>query len=198
MSDRSSGSSVKPSGCALVPSQVLDIKQVCYLTRKFDYGACIQPLSISERCEIERWGHAKVPVDEMARVLRCCKSTIFPELKCNHSSGPGMPNCAGCYSAAAQLLAADRRTRQRDKRTHSAATRNFTNLTRRAGYTCATRPAGPTRGVVSTISVPPPNQGSRGRRPTGSVRSMTSSERLQGSLLSSAGRWTCRGIVPPL
>jgi IS30 family transposase len=30
-------------------------------------------LSITERRKIERWRHAKVPVDEMARVLKRCQ-----------------------------------------------------------------------------------------------------------------------------
>lgn len=33
-------------------------------------GTVYSQLSITERRKIERWRHAKVPVDEMARVLR--------------------------------------------------------------------------------------------------------------------------------
>jgi len=33
-------------------------------------GAVYTQLSITERRRIERWRHAKVPVDEMARVLK--------------------------------------------------------------------------------------------------------------------------------
>ena len=33
-------------------------------------GAVYRQLSITERRRIERWRHAKVPVDEMARVLK--------------------------------------------------------------------------------------------------------------------------------
>lgn len=33
-------------------------------------GAVYDQLSITERRKIERWRHAKVPVDEMARVLK--------------------------------------------------------------------------------------------------------------------------------
>ncbi len=50
-------------------------------------GAVYTQLSITERRKFERWRHAKVPVDEMARVLRRCRSTIFRELKRNHFSG---------------------------------------------------------------------------------------------------------------
>jgi hypothetical protein len=40
-------------------------------------GAVYRQLSFEERRRIERWRHAKVPVDEMARVLKRCRSTIF-------------------------------------------------------------------------------------------------------------------------
>ena len=76
-------------------------------------GAVYSQLSITERRKIERWRHAKVPVNEMARVLGRCRSTIFRELKRNHFSDPCMPKCDGYYGAAAQLVAAGRRARQR-------------------------------------------------------------------------------------
>ena len=76
-------------------------------------GAVYSQLSITERRKIERWRHAKVPVDEMARVLKRCRSTIFRELKRNHFSDECMPKCDGYYGAAAQLMAANRRARQR-------------------------------------------------------------------------------------
>jgi len=76
-------------------------------------GAVYSQLSITERRRIERWRHAKVPVNEMARVLGRCRSTIFRELKRNHFSDPCMPKCDGYYGAAAQLVAAGRRARQR-------------------------------------------------------------------------------------
>ena len=41
-------------------------------------------LSLEERRKIERWRHAKVPVNEMARVLKRHRSTIFRELRRNH------------------------------------------------------------------------------------------------------------------
>jgi len=67
-------------------------------------------LSITERRRIERWRHAKVPVDEMARVLRRCRSTIFRDLKRNHFSDESMPKHDGYYyGSAAQLMTADRR-----------------------------------------------------------------------------------------
>jgi transposase, IS30 family len=76
-------------------------------------GAVYSQLNITERRRIERWRHAKVPVNEMARVLGRCRSTIFRELKRNHFSDPCMPKCDGYYGAAAQLVAAGRRARQR-------------------------------------------------------------------------------------
>ena len=47
-------------------------------------GTCDKQLSITEHRKIERWRHAKVPVYEMARVLKRCRSTIFRELRRNH------------------------------------------------------------------------------------------------------------------
>jgi len=76
-------------------------------------GAIYSQLSITERRKIERWRHAKVPVDEIARVLKRCRSTIFRELKRNHFSDECMPKYDGYYGSAAQLMAADRRARQR-------------------------------------------------------------------------------------
>ena len=76
-------------------------------------GTTYTQLSITERRRIERWRHAKVPVDEMARVLRRCRSTIFRELKRNYFSDECMPKCDGYYGAAAHLMQTDRRTRQR-------------------------------------------------------------------------------------
>ena len=76
-------------------------------------GAVYKQLSITERRRIERWRHAKVPVDEMARVLKRCRSTIFRELKRNHFSDESMPKHDGYYGAAAHLMQADRRARYR-------------------------------------------------------------------------------------
>jgi len=72
-------------------------------------GAIYTQLSITERRKIERWRHAKVPVDEMARVLKRCRSTIFRELKRNFFSDESMPKCDGYYGDAAQMMQADRR-----------------------------------------------------------------------------------------
>lgn len=76
-------------------------------------GRVYTQLSITERRKIERWRHAKVPVNEMARVLKRCRSTIFRELQRNHFADSCMPNCDGYYGAAAQMMTADRRARKR-------------------------------------------------------------------------------------
>ncbi len=46
-------------------------------------GAVYTQLSLQERRRIETWWHAKVPVREMARVLKRSKSTIHREIKRN-------------------------------------------------------------------------------------------------------------------
>ena len=76
-------------------------------------GAVYTQLSITERRKIERWRHAKVPVDEMARVLKRCRLTIFQELKRNYFSYESMQKCEGYYGAAARLMQDDRRARDR-------------------------------------------------------------------------------------
>lgn len=76
-------------------------------------GTVYSQLSITERRRIELWRLAKVPVNEMARALRRCRSTIFRELKRNHFSDPCLPNCDGYYGSAAHLMTAKRRARQR-------------------------------------------------------------------------------------
>ena len=76
-------------------------------------GAIYTQLSITERRKIESWRHAKVPVNEMAGVLKRCRSTVFREIRRNHFSDPALPKCDGYYGAAAQLMTADRRARQR-------------------------------------------------------------------------------------
>ncbi len=81
--------------------------------KRISMGAVYDQLSITERRKIERWRHAKVPVDEMARVLKRCRSTIFRELKRNHFSDESMPGCDGYYGAAAHMMQADRRARER-------------------------------------------------------------------------------------
>jgi IS30 family transposase len=76
-------------------------------------GAVYSQLSIEERRRIERWRHAKVLVCEMARVLKRSKATIHREIKRNFFSDPCLPKCDGYYGAAAHLMTAERRTRQR-------------------------------------------------------------------------------------
>ncbi|QFT61021.1 hypothetical protein FIU94_19485 (plasmid) [Sulfitobacter sp. THAF37] len=44
--------------------------------------ACTQ-VSLKDRRKIEEWWHAKVPVREMARVLKRHKSTIHSDIKPN-------------------------------------------------------------------------------------------------------------------
>ena len=46
-------------------------------------GAVYTHLSIEERSRIGRWRHAKVPIREMARVLKRSKATIHREIKRN-------------------------------------------------------------------------------------------------------------------
>ncbi len=76
-------------------------------------GAVSKQLSITERRRIERWRHAKVPVDEVARVLKRCRLTTFCELKRNHFSDESMPKCDGYFGVAVQLSTADCRAKQR-------------------------------------------------------------------------------------
>ncbi len=42
--------------------------------------AVYSQLSITGQRKIERWRHAKVPKDEIARVLKRCRSTIFRKI----------------------------------------------------------------------------------------------------------------------
>lgn len=66
-------------------------------------GAVYSQLSVTERRRIERWRHAKVPVNEMVRVLGRCRSTIFRELKRNHFSDPCMPKVVGYFGVVASM-----------------------------------------------------------------------------------------------
>lgn len=91
-------------------------------------GTTYKQLSITERRRIERWRHAKVPVDEMARVLKRRRSTIFRELKRNHFSDESMPKHDGYYGAAAQLMTADRRARDRKLIRHPALCKRVIDL----------------------------------------------------------------------
>ena len=56
-------------------------------------GAIYTQLSMQERRRIEDWWHAKVPVAEMARVLKRHKPTIFREIKL-----PFTPTSASCLN----------------------------------------------------------------------------------------------------
>ena len=72
-----------------------------------------KPLSLEERRKIEKWRAAKISVDVIAERLGRNRSTIVRELKHNHFSDASMPKCDGYYGAAAQLMTAYRRDRQR-------------------------------------------------------------------------------------
>ena len=76
-------------------------------------GRVYAQLTLEERRKIERWRHARVSVNEMARVLRRHRSTIFRELRRNHFQDPCMPRVVGYFAMAAQLRTSDRRARQR-------------------------------------------------------------------------------------
>ena len=71
-------------------------------------------LSLRERRRIEDWWHAKVPVREMARVLRRSKATIHREIKRNFWADDALPvKYAGYFGSAAHLQSQRRRTVQR-------------------------------------------------------------------------------------
>lgn len=67
-------------------------------------GAVFSQLSIEERRIIERWRHATVPVNEVARVFGRCSSTISRELKRNHFLDPWLLKCDGYFGPAVQLM----------------------------------------------------------------------------------------------
>jgi len=77
-------------------------------------GAVYTQLSLRERRKIENWWHAKVPVREMARVLKRHKSTIFREIKRNFWADDAFPKkYAGYFGHAAQLQTDKRRSVRR-------------------------------------------------------------------------------------
>lgn len=77
-------------------------------------GAVYTQLSLRERRKIETWWHTKVPVSEMARVLKRHKSTIFREIKRNFWADDAFPKkYAGYFGHAAQLQTDKRRSVQR-------------------------------------------------------------------------------------
>ena len=58
-------------------------------------GAAYKQLSVNERARIERWRLAKIPVREMARVLKRSKATVHREIKRSWSSDESMPGYDG-------------------------------------------------------------------------------------------------------
>jgi IS30 family transposase len=77
-------------------------------------GTVYTQLSMQERRRIEGWWHAKVPVTEMARVLRRHKSTIFREIKRNFWADDAFPKkYAGYFGMAAHQFTQRRRSTQR-------------------------------------------------------------------------------------
>ncbi|MBB3712005.1 IS30 family transposase [Limimaricola variabilis] len=76
-------------------------------------GRVYAQLTLEERRKIERWRHARVSVNEMARVLRRHRSTIFRELKRNRFEDNELPHLSGYYGMLAQKRAAERRHRRR-------------------------------------------------------------------------------------
>ena len=77
-------------------------------------GAIYTQLSMQERRRTEDRWHAKVPVAEMARVLKCHKSTIFREIKRNFWVDDAFPKkYAGYFGMAAHQLTQRRRSTQR-------------------------------------------------------------------------------------
>jgi len=77
-------------------------------------GAVYTQLSMQERRRIEDWWHARVPVSEMARVLKRHKSTIFREIKRNFWTDDALPKkYAGYFGMAAHQRTQRRRSTQR-------------------------------------------------------------------------------------
>ena len=72
-------------------------------------GTVYTQLSLQERRRIEDWWLAKVPVAEMARVLKRHKSTIFREIKRNFWADDAFPRkCLG-WQTPAEAFAAELR-----------------------------------------------------------------------------------------
>ena len=77
-------------------------------------GAVYTQIIMQERRRIEDWWHAKVPVTEMARMLRRHKSTIFREIKRNFWADDAFPKkYAGYFGMAAHQFTQRRRSTQR-------------------------------------------------------------------------------------
>lgn len=77
-------------------------------------GTVYKQLSMQERRRIEDWWLAKVPVAEMARVLKRHRSTIFREIKRNFWSDDAFPKkYAGYFGMAPHQRTQQRRSTQR-------------------------------------------------------------------------------------
>ena len=77
-------------------------------------GAVYRQLSLQERRRIEDWWLAKIPVAEMARVLKRHKSTIHREIKRNFWADDAFPKkYAGYFGMAAHQRTQQRRSTQR-------------------------------------------------------------------------------------
>ncbi|WP_187428422.1 hypothetical protein ROLI_043330 [Roseobacter fucihabitans] len=76
-------------------------------------GATYAQLSITERRKTERWRHARVPVNEMARVLKRYRATIYHDIKRNGYTNESMPEYAGYDGDAAHQMMARRHARER-------------------------------------------------------------------------------------
>lgn len=77
-------------------------------------GTVYTQLSMQESRRIEDWWLAKVPVAEMARVLKRHKSTIFREIKRNFWADDSLPKkYAGYFGMAAHQRTQQRRSTQR-------------------------------------------------------------------------------------
>ncbi len=75
-------------------------------------GQVYSQLTLEERRKIERWRHARVSVDEIAKTLNRHRSTIFRELRRNHFSDQELPDVKGYFAVAAQTFSSNRRTQQ--------------------------------------------------------------------------------------
>jgi len=91
-------------------------------------------LSLSDRGKIERWRHAKLSPDEMARRLGRHRSTIFRELKRNHFHDSEIPKLSGYWCVVAQSRCDARRTRRR-KLVRDPRLRDQVERCLRAGWT---------------------------------------------------------------
>ena len=91
-------------------------------------------LSLADRRRIERWRHARMSPDEMARRLGRHRSTIFRELRRNHFHDSEVPKLSGYWCIVAQSLSDSRRTRQR-KLVRESRLRDQVERCLRSGWT---------------------------------------------------------------